>query len=128
MIPVRVPVTAAVHVVSIPEIPEGHGLYGTPCPACGGPLAGPAALVYVGAHPEDRKPAGWMTGGSVAVHPECAGITRALCRTCDRTIGYTDSPTGGWWRHDQHPADGHDAVPGMVAPADAGPADEVTTP
>jgi hypothetical protein len=35
----------------------------------------------------------------------------ATCRTCATPIGYVDCPTGSWWAHDQHPADGHDAVP-----------------
>lgn len=33
------------------------------------------------------------------------------CRTCVTPIGYVDCPTGGWWAHDQHPADDHDAIP-----------------
>jgi hypothetical protein len=37
---------------------------------------------------------------------------RTLCRTCMTPIGYIDCPTGGWWAHETHPADGHDAVPG----------------
>ncbi|CAM5620373.1 hypothetical protein [Streptomyces aurantiogriseus] len=33
------------------------------------------------------------------------------CRTCVTPINYIDCPTGGWWAHEQHPADEHDAVP-----------------
>ncbi|MFF9643662.1 hypothetical protein [Kitasatospora aureofaciens] len=33
------------------------------------------------------------------------------CATCHTAIHWIDCPTGGWWRHDQHPADGHDAFP-----------------
>ncbi|MFC6081001.1 hypothetical protein [Sphaerisporangium aureirubrum] len=32
----------------------------------------PVALVAVGVDPDDRKPAGWTTGGAVAVHTACA--------------------------------------------------------
>lgn len=38
--------------------------------------------------------------------------TRVLCFTCGTAIEWIDCPTGGWWAHDQHPADGHDARPG----------------
>jgi hypothetical protein len=37
-------------------------------------------------------------------------ITR--CRTCVTPIGFINCPTGGWWAHEQHPADEHDAIPG----------------
>jgi hypothetical protein len=40
------------------------------------------------------------------------------CRTCVTPIGYIDSPTGGWWAHEQHPADEHDAVPAAWADGD----------
>ncbi|MFJ6559919.1 hypothetical protein ACIQMV_08560 [Streptomyces sp. NPDC091412] len=36
----------------------------------------------------------------------------ANCRVCVTPIGWIECPTGGWWAHSQHPADGHDAVPG----------------
>jgi hypothetical protein len=35
-----------------------------------------------------------------------------LCRTCMTQIGYIGAPTGGWWAHETHPTDEHDAVPG----------------
>ncbi|MPY47094.1 hypothetical protein [Streptomyces acidicola] len=35
---------------------------------------------------------------------------QTTCRTCVTPIAYVDCPTGGWWAHDTHPADGHDAV------------------
>ncbi|MGW2721374.1 hypothetical protein [Streptomyces sp. NPDC001492] len=47
-----------------------------------------------------------MTDTTAASEP------RTLCRTCVTPIAYIDAPTGGWWAHDTHPADGHDAVPG----------------
>lgn len=34
---------------------------------------------------------------------------QAACTTCQQPIHWVDCPTGGWWRHDQHPADNHDA-------------------
>lgn len=43
---------------------------------------------------------------------------RTLCRTCVTPIAYIDAPTGGWWAHDTHPADGHDAVPGAWVDSD----------
>lgn len=73
MIPVRVPADAPLHIVSVKQIPPDHPLHGEPCPACGYPLGGAAALVYVGCDPASRKSAGWMTGAAVAVHPPCAG-------------------------------------------------------
>jgi hypothetical protein len=33
------------------------------------------------------------------------------CRVCGDVIGWIDCPTGGWWKHTNHPADDHDAVP-----------------
>ncbi|MCG6493398.1 hypothetical protein [Kitasatospora sp. A2-31] len=34
-----------------------------------------------------------------------------MCAVCRTAIEWIDCPTGGWWRHDQHPADDHDAFP-----------------
>jgi hypothetical protein len=34
-----------------------------------------------------------------------------VCRVCDDGIWWQECPTGGWWIHDVHPADGHDAQP-----------------
>lgn len=34
----------------------------------------------------------------------------ALCDTCGTGITWIDCPTGGWWAHDVHPADHHDAA------------------
>jgi hypothetical protein len=34
----------------------------------------------------------------------------ALCMTCESFIRWIDCPTGGWWAHEIHPADGHDAI------------------
>lgn len=41
------------------------------------------------------------------------------CRTCVTPINFIDCPTGGWWAHDTHPADGHDAVPGAWVDGDS---------
>lgn len=37
--------------------------------------------------------------------------TRTACATCQQPIAFIDCPTGGWWQHDEHPADEHDAFP-----------------
>lgn len=34
-----------------------------------------------------------------------------ICAVCQQTCEYIDCPTGGWWAHLTHPADGHDADP-----------------
>ncbi|WBP89492.1 hypothetical protein [Kitasatospora cathayae] len=39
----------------------------------------------------------------------------ATCTTCHTAIHWIDCPTGGWWRHDQHPADNHDAEHDHIA-------------
>lgn len=33
----------------------------------------------------------------------------ADCAVCGAAIRWQDCPTGGWWIHDVHPSDGHDA-------------------
>lgn len=35
----------------------------------------------------------------------------SFCTVCQGMVGWVDSPTGGWWAHASHPADGHDAQP-----------------
>ena len=37
--------------------------------------------------------------------------TTTLCAPCGQPISFIDCPTGGWWAHAEHPADGHDAFP-----------------
>lgn len=89
MIPVRVPADARITLASERRhvIAPDHPLAMEDCPACGLPLigtpradggldmaAGPVVLVFVGIAPDDRKPAGWTTGGAVAVHEACAGV------------------------------------------------------
>lgn len=77
MIPVRVPADAKVTLASERRftIEPGHPLAAEACPACDLPLPGsPSVLVLAGIAPEDRKPAGFTTGGAVAVHAACAGV------------------------------------------------------
>jgi hypothetical protein len=38
-----------------------------------------------------------------------------VCINCETPVGWVDCPTGGWWAHEQHPADGHDADPRLAA-------------
>jgi hypothetical protein len=33
------------------------------------------------------------------------------CAACVEVVGWIDCPTGGWWAHEQHPTDDHDAKP-----------------
>lgn len=33
------------------------------------------------------------------------------CAACQDVISWIDCPTGGWWAHEIHPEDGHDARP-----------------
>ncbi|MFI6249001.1 hypothetical protein [Streptomyces sp. NPDC051016] len=76
IIPVRVPADAALHMAgAVRRLQPDHPLFGALCPACGSHLEDQLiTLVYVGAHPEDHKAAGYMTGAAVAVHAECAGL------------------------------------------------------
>ena len=77
MIPVRVPALME-PVLASPRrftIAADHPLAAGFCPVCDGPLTGqPVVLVFVGIAPEDRKPAGFTTGGAVAVHAACTGV------------------------------------------------------
>lgn len=77
MIPVRVPADA-VPVLASPRrfaAHRGHPLDAHHCPVCDFPLGdGVVVLILAGIAPEDRKPAGWTTGGAVAVHAVCAGV------------------------------------------------------
>lgn len=44
---------------------------------------------------------------------------RGTCAPCGQPIRYVDCPTGGWWAHEVHPADDHDAAPLTQPAADA---------
>jgi len=79
MIPVRVkadirpPVTPEIY-----NITENHPLARLTCPACDYALTSkPVVLAIIGFDPASRKPSGWATGASIAVHMECAGYTKA---------------------------------------------------
>ncbi|MFJ8347658.1 hypothetical protein ACIQ9J_15040 [Streptomyces sp. NPDC094153] len=87
IIPIRVPVDAAIHTDGgIRQLGPEHPLFRVLCPACGSHLEDqPITLVYVGAHPEDRKASGWMTGAAVAVHAACAGVPATLPDSADCT-------------------------------------------
>lgn len=77
MIPVRVEATMMPVLANERRftIAPDHPLAAGSCPVCDGPLTdGVTVLVFVGIDPEDRKPAGWTTGGAVAVHAACAGV------------------------------------------------------
>lgn len=42
-----------------------------------------------------------------------------ICGACGHRVLWIDCPTGGWWSHAVHPADGHDAaecLPGLDSP------------
>lgn len=32
-----------------------------------------------------------------------------ICGVCGHRVGWIDCPTGGWWAHEVHPDDDHDA-------------------
>jgi hypothetical protein len=44
------------------------------------------------------------------IKPADTGDVR-VCGVCGGRIEYYDSPSGSWWAHSEHPADGHDALP-----------------
>jgi hypothetical protein len=98
VIPVRVPADAKPVLASERRFAagRGHPLDNFPCPVCGGPLGEQViVLVLAGIAPEDRKPAGWTTGGAVAVHAACAGVPEQELETPPRTVTFdlTDSDT-----------------------------------
>ena len=77
MIPVRVPADAVPVLASERRFAANrcHPIDSLPCPVCDGPIGDRVTvLVFAGIAPEDRKPAGFTVGGSVAVHAVCAGV------------------------------------------------------
>src|SRR5690606_25073990 len=60
----------------------------------------------------DRTPDPRVRTHNPEENPMTATPRIANCRVCATPIGWIDNPSGGWWAHRQHPADGHDAVPG----------------
>jgi len=117
IIPVRVPADATTHTVGSPRrLTPDHPHYGRPCPACDNHLTHhqDITLVYVGAHPDDRKTTGFMTGAAVALHTPCAHPptdqaqrpeTPAVEERVARHLAAHDYfPPGtdtvdGWWEH-----------------------------
>ncbi len=68
---------------------------------------------------KDPLPAPSRTDGNRVSHwlnarpldkPEGWGARRHKCRQCGKRMAWIDCPTGGWWAHDVHPSDDHDAV------------------
>ncbi|WAU84892.1 hypothetical protein O1Q96_37505 [Streptomyces sp. Qhu-G9] len=47
---------------------------------------------------------------------------RARCLICRTAITWIDCPTGGWWAHDTHPGDDHNAIPIPVSDTPLGAA------
>lgn len=43
-----------------------------------------------------------------------SGSLHTKCDTCHTRITWIECPTGGWWAHDIHPLDNHDAVTRLV--------------
>jgi hypothetical protein len=91
VIPVRVPALAKPVLASdrVFDIAPGHPLSDQDCPVCDGPLVGhPVVLVFVGIAPDDRKPAGFTTGGAVTVHEACTvgpGMDEAVAARATQT-------------------------------------------
>lgn len=50
--------------------------------------------------------------------PEQRAEYVARCEVCSEQVGWIDCPTGGWWRHFEHPADDHDAEAPLPAHID----------
>jgi hypothetical protein len=45
----------------------------------------------------------------VKVVAALASPRAGICDTCKQPMHWLNAPTGGWWAHDTHPDDGHDA-------------------
>lgn len=95
MIPVRVPADLKPLLANerrFPPMDPDHPLADFPCPVCDGPLGEKVTvLVFCGIASEDRKdgPGRWTTGGAVAVHAECAGVSEETA-PAPATAGETD--------------------------------------
>jgi hypothetical protein len=57
------------------------------------------------------QPLPFVTGCYPVVLVQPHPPIKSACVECDRPITWVESPTGGWWAHDVHPADDHDADP-----------------
>lgn len=42
-----------------------------------------------------------------------------VCGVCGHRAGWIDCPTGGWWAHETHPVDNHDATGCVPESADS---------
>ena len=45
----------------------------------------------------------------------------ASCEVCEEIMVWIDCPTGGWWKHVDHPADDHDGEAPLPAHSDGSP-------
>jgi len=52
-----------------------------------------------------------VTLGDYGILQEALATRLAVCKTCEKPIGWVACPTGGWWSHKEHPEDDHDAEP-----------------
>jgi hypothetical protein len=98
VIPVRVPASMMPVLASERRfnVQPDHPLYEVLCPVCDGLLGETVTvLVFAGIAPEDRKDAGWTTGGAVAVHAFCAGVPAEAPEKPPRTVTFdlSDSDT-----------------------------------
>lgn len=50
-----------------------------------------------------------MFGGFALEEDYRPAVETATCLHCRGAIRWIVCPTGGWWAHDTHPADHHDA-------------------
>ena len=53
---------------------------------------------------------------SAPLWPPPPDVRTSVCAQCSTNIFWQDCPTGGWWIHHRHPADGHDALPDLETP------------
>ena len=51
---------------------------------------------------DDPEPLCYFGGGHVC--------KSTLCDTCDEIMYWIDCPTGGWWKHVDHPEDDHEGT------------------
>lgn len=84
-----------------------------------------APEAVIGEHTADNSP--WANAldliTSAAEVDKLRATPPMVCINCDTPVGWVDCPTGGWWAHETHPADGHDADPRPAAVAAAGDTD-----
>ena len=54
---------------------------------------------------------GACNGGPCALVKPPVLASLSACRICVGVVSWVDAPTGGWWAHDRHPDDHHNAEP-----------------